>query len=254
MENLVAVILSRNERRHIGACVVSLRDWTGSVLVWDSGSDDGTPELARSVGALVVQRPFDTFAAQRQAVLDSIQAEWILFVDADERATPQLAEEVQSALAGGRHAGYWIPRRNFIVGREVRGGGFWPDYQLRLLRHDAARYDLERAVHEVVVLDGPAGYLQQPLIHYNYESWPQFYHKQRFYAGYEARILAGQGICPRPHNFVLQPLREFHRRFVTLQGWRDGVHGLRLAILLAWYYGFVPYWVLQRGLQPAERR
>ncbi len=83
-----------------------------------------------------------------------------------------------------------------------------------------------------------------PLIHYNYATWPQFFEKQRFYARYEARILAARGIRPRPHNFVLQPLREFRRRFITLQGWRDGRQGLRLALLLAWYYGFMPYWIM----------
>ncbi len=145
-------------------------------------------------------------------------------------------------------AGYWIPRRNWIVGHEVRGGGFAPDYQLRLLRRGAARYVPERQVHE----DGRTGRRSRstcgkPLIHYNYLTWEQFRPQAARYAAYEARILAGRGIRPRPHNFVLQPLREFHRRFVTLGGWRDGWQfGLRLALRLAWYYGFEPYRLLQR--------
>ena len=75
----------------------------------------------------------------------------------------------------------------------------------------------------------------------------QFHDKQRRYAEYDAGILFKQGVRPKPRNFVLQPLREFRRRFVTLKGYRDGWHGLRLATLLAWYYGFMPYWDLWRG-------
>ena len=255
--HLAAVILTKNEAAHIADCIASLREWVDAVVVWDSLSTDATVSLAQAAGALVVQRPFDNYAAQRQAALDSINAEWIFFVDADERATPELAAEILSIVRGdGRAAadkvdkridGYWTPRRNFIVGQEIRGGGYWPDYQLRLLRRDHARYVAEREVHEIVELDGESAQLDAPLIHYNYADWSQFQRKQRVYARYEARILASRGIRARPHNFVLQPLREFRRRFFTLHGYRDGWMGLRLALLFAWYYGFVPYWVLLRA-------
>ncbi|RME59569.1 MAG: glycosyltransferase family 2 protein, partial [Caldilineae bacterium] len=245
MTTLTAVILTRDEARHVEACIAALRGWTDAVVVWDSGSTDATQDLARRAGALVVHRPWDDYARQRQAALDAIASEWILFVDADERVTPALAQEIRDVIPQGEAVGYWIPRRNFIVGHEMRGGGFTPDYQLRLLRRGYARYDLRREIHEIVKLDGPAGWLAEPLLHYNYETWAQFHRKQRFYSRYEAKILAEQGIRPRPHNFVLQPIREFRRRFITLQGWRDGLHGLYLAALLAWYYGFMPYWHLK---------
>lgn len=247
MKTVTAVILTYNESKHISACIETLLPWVDSVVVWDSGSTDATCDLAHLSGALVVQRPFDDYARQRQAVLDSIDSEWILFVDADERATLQLAAEVQQVIQCSDKAGYWIPRRNFIVGHEMRGGGFFPDHQLRLLRRQKARYDLERKVHEIVQLDGSVGYLTEPLIHLNYADWTQFHRKQIAYARYEARILAERGVRPRPHNFILQPLREFRRRFFGLNGWRDGLHGLRLCLLLAWYYGFVPYWHLLKG-------
>jgi glycosyltransferase involved in cell wall biosynthesis len=251
--HLVAVILTKNEAHHIAACVASLQGWTDAVIVWDSGSIDVTQAQARAAGALVVQRPFDDYARQRQAALDSIDAGWILFVDADERATPALAAAVQGATGNSPYAGFWIPRRNLIVGHQMSGGGFTPDYQLRLLQRHCAHYDLAREVHEIVELDGEAGYLDEPLIHYNYASWAQFHAKQRRYAHYEARILAGRGIRPRPHNFMLQPLREFRRRYLTLGGWRDGLHGLRIALWLAWYYGFMPYWVLWRQRRQSTR-
>lgn len=246
MEKLVAIVLTRNETGQIADCVAGLRSWLTCVIVWDSGSTDGTQALARQAGALVVERPFDNFAAQRQAVLDAVNAKWILFVDADERVTPTLVAEIERQLAEGNADGYWIPRRNWIVGTEIRYGGYYPDYQLRLLRRSAAHYDTSREVHEFALVDGTTAYLQEPLIHYNYSDWAQFHRKQRAYAAYEARILAARGIRPRPHNFVLQPVREFLRRAITLAGWRDGWPGLRLAFLLAWYYGFLPYWLLVR--------
>jgi hypothetical protein len=218
-----------------------------AVVVWDSGLSDRVRQVARQAGALVVVRPFDHFAGQRQAVLDSLNATWILFVDADERITPTLGAEVRRLAGTGSASGYWIARRNFIAGHEMHFGGYFPDYQLRLLRRDAAQYDLRRQVHEFASLNGPSAYLHAPLIHYNYRSWRQFHHKQRVYAAYEAHILAARGIRPRPHNFILQPWREFWRRYVTLAGWRDGWPGLRLAVWLAWYYGFIPYWRLLVG-------
>ena len=245
--HLTAVILTKNEARHIGDCIAALRDWTDAVIVWDSCSQDATQELALEAGAHVIARPFDDYGRQRQAALDSIDSEWILFIDADERATLALAQEVLHAIRDTLCAGFWIPRRNFIVGHEMRGGGFTPDYQLRLLRQSCARYDLRREVHEIVILDGEEGKLNEPLLHYNYAGWPQFHRKQQAYARYEAKILAEQGVRPRPHNLILQPARELLRRFFTLQGWRDGIHGLRIALLLAWYYGFIPYWLLWRA-------
>jgi glycosyltransferase involved in cell wall biosynthesis len=244
MNKLIGVILAKNEVRHIGDCIRALQPWVDAVVVWDSGSTDGTQQVARQAGALVVMRPFDHFAGQRQSALDSLNTAWILFVDADERVTPALGAEVRRLATAGGADGYWIPRRNFIAGHEMRFGGYFPDYQLRLLRRGAAHYDLHREVHEFASLDGPGVQIQEPLIHFNYENWSQFHRKQRGYAAYEARILAAKGIRPRPHNFVLQPWREFWRRYVTLSGWRDGWPGLRLALWLAWYYGFMPYRLL----------
>lgn len=255
---LIAVILTKNEARHIQDCIASVA-WADQVLVSDSYSEDDTPALAKAAGAVVVQRAFTGWADQRNAALQTARdrgATWVFFVDADERATPELATEIRSVVADRPEVGWAVPRYNFIVGRQVRHGGFYPDYQMRLLRVGQARYDPSRPVHEVVLLDGPSGRLTHPLIHYNYDTWGQFHAKQRRYAALEAQILAERGIRPRPHNFILQPLREFRRRYVTLSGYRDGLHGLKLCLLLAYYYGFYPYWVLARqkqgGSNPAE--
>ncbi len=243
-----AVILTRNEANNIAACINSLTPWVDAIIVWDSGSTDDTRDIARRCGAQVVYRPFDNYAAQRQAALDAIAAEWILFVDADERMTAALGLELLDflALKNDEINGAWLPRRNCIAGTEVRGAGYWPDYQLRLLRRGHTAYVAEREVHEIVRVEGEEAYFTQPLLHYNYESWAHFHRKQPAYAKYEASILAQHDIRPRPHNFILQPLREFRRRYLTLRGYVDGVFGLKLCIWLAWYYGFMPYVYLLR--------
>lgn len=243
---LAAAILTRNEARHIAACLATL-GFADQVVLSDSFSDDGTVEIARAAGATIFQRPFDNFAGQRNATLAAVDAEWVFFVDADERITPELAAEVRRVIVERPEVGWWVPRHNFIAGHQVRHGGFYPDYQLRLLRRDRARYDPDRPVHEVVLLDGPAGYLQNPMIHYNYATWAQFHAKQRRYARMESRILRERGVRPWPHKFVRQPLREFWRRYVTLEGYKDGWVGLKLAALLGFYYGFLPHWYLLRG-------
>lgn len=244
VHQVVAIILTKNEEAHIADCIESLR-WADAILVFDCYSEDRTVEIAREQGAQVIQRPFRGYGSQRNAALDAVDAEWVFFVDADERATPQLGAEVRQVIEDAAYDGWWVPRHNYIFGGIVRHAGWYPDYQLRLLRRQRARYDPQREVHEIVILDGEAGYLEHPLIHYNYATVGQFLDKQRRYADYDARILWEQGIRARPHKFITRPLDEFRRRYFTLQGYKDGWRGLLLSGLMA-YYQVVVYGRLRR--------
>ncbi len=251
-EQITVVILTLNEAKHIRECIRAARRVADTILISDSFSTDGTPEIAREEGAIVQERAFDNYANQRNAALEQVRTPWVFFVDADERVTPELAQEVLQAVQDPEHAGWWVPRYNYIVGRLIRGGGWYPDYQLRLLRTELARYDPTREVHEVVQLEGKAGYLKEHLIHYNYESWAQFHAKQRRYARLQARVLYKEGIKPHVYTYVTMPVREFWRRYVTLKGFRDGYYGLKLAALMGWYT-FVTYRELGRLLRKAEK-
>ncbi len=234
---LAAVVLTRNEERHIGECLDSLA-WADERVVFDDLSTDRTLEIAQARGARVLQHRKENFAAQRDAALEAVEAEWILFVDADERATPALADEVRRVVRyEGTQArvGWWIPRHNYMLGHRMRGGGWYPDHQLRLLRRGKARYDPSRPVHEIVILDGEAGYLENVLVHYNYDTVAQFQQKMGRYTEFEASMLYEQGVRARPWTYVTMPLREFGRRFVTLGGYRDHVYGLLFCGLMAWY-------------------
>jgi (heptosyl)LPS beta-1,4-glucosyltransferase len=253
---LAAVVIARNEEHHIGGCLDCLA-WADDLVVLDSFSTDRTGEISEAHGARVLQHPFESFAAQRDTALRIVPAEWILFVDADERATPALAEEVRRVIAyqgAEARAGWWIPRHNYMLGHRMRGGGWFPDFQLRLLRRSQACYDPTRPVHETVLLDGEAGYLQNVLIHYNYETLGQFRQKMMRYTFFEAAILDAQGIRVRPWTYATMPLREFWRRFVILRGYRDHVYGLLFSGLMAGYT-FVTYWRLRQlrsGKEPVH--
>jgi (heptosyl)LPS beta-1,4-glucosyltransferase len=234
MTPITAVVLTKNEAHNIADCLGTLAQFD-ACLVLDSLSTDDTVSIARRCGAAVAEHSFQNYSDQRNIALNLVQTDWLFFVDADERATPELAQEVRELIRTRPEVGWWVPRRNYIFGRWIQHSGWYPDYQLRVLKRDRARYDSNRQVHEVATLDGEAGYLHQTLIHYNYQTVDQFVRKQRLYSNYEAQILFGQGIRPRPRNFVLQPLREFWRRYVTWQGYKDGGHGLLLSALMAYF-------------------
>jgi glycosyltransferase involved in cell wall biosynthesis len=251
---LTVAIIARDEERHIAGALASVVGLADEVLVLvDAASRDRTAEIARNHGARVVVEPWRGFPAQRNRALELCQGEWVLFLDADERVTAALRVEIEQLLAppgtmtGGQDdkkadaltapvaAGYWIPRRNLFFGRAVRGGGWYPDRQLRLLRRGRARYDEARLVHEVAALDGAAGALQGHLLHLNIERLGELWRKQTSYALQEAQTLFLAGRRARWRNFVGGPLREFRRRYVQLGGWRDGPLGLFLCATLAYF-------------------
>jgi glycosyltransferase involved in cell wall biosynthesis len=207
-------------------------------VVFDDFSSDRTVEIAQTQGARLIQHGLENFAAQRNAALSAVEADWILFVDADERVTPALSGEVRNVIryeGDQARAGWWVPRHNYMLGHCMRGGGWYPDYQLRLLRRGKARYDPAHPVHEIVILDGESGHLENPFIHHNYDTVAQFCRKMGRYTHLEAQILHDQGTRVRPWTYVTMPLREFWRRFVLLQGYRDHIYGLLLCGLMGWY-------------------
>ena len=241
--NLTAIVPTLDEEHNIVACLESLA-WAPHCVVFDCFSADRTVDLARQAGAEVIQHPFENYAQFHNAAMDRVEADWILFVDADERATPELGTEVQAVMAEKREeVVWWVPRHNYIFGRLTLGAGWYPDYQARLLRRGHVRW--ERPVHEVAVADGPEGYLEHPLIHYNYDDLADFIARQEKYADIDAGILHAQEIRPRFYTPYSQAVRHFWWRFVTLRGIQDGRHGLWLSLLMA-YYEAVKYRRLAR--------
>jgi hypothetical protein len=235
---LTAAVIARDEERMLPGCLDSIAFADERLVLVAAQTRDRTREVGRLQGARVEERLFDNFAAQRDAALRLASGDWVLFVDADERVTPELRDEVLDTISQrGACRGFWIPRDNYLMGRVVRNAGWYPDYQLRLLARAAAHFDPTRPVHELALVEGPVGHLQRPLVHYNYSSLAEFVRKQERYSALEAeRWLATFG-RPRLRAVIGQPVREFWRRYVSLKGYREGPLGLVLCVLLGYYAG-----------------
>lgn len=238
METVAAVVITKNEERRIAACLGSVAGLADEIVVVDSGSVDGTVAIARQYTDRVFHRDFVSFPKQRNAAMQMAVSDWVLFVDADEQCTPELAEEIRRLVRQGSEFGhpvaYGIPRRNYMFGRWLRHAGWYPDYQYRFFQRQKGWYDEKRSVHELPVFDGPVGHLEGELLHFNYDSLGEFYAKQMFYAGMEAGSRAEAGLNLKWWSLVVQPVREFRRRFFLLEGWREGLLGLVLSALLAY--------------------
>lgn len=236
------VIAARNEAGDIGECVRSVA-WAREVLVVENDSTDDTVREARDAGATVFSHPFTTIGAQRNAAIARATQRWILVVDADERATPALGEEVArlvvspSAATGGTNGtpalprAYRAPRRNFFFGREIRHGGWERDRPVRLF--DAAlRYD-ERPVHEHVIVDGEVGTLREPLLHTPYASLDEYMEKLVRYSRAWAEQHYARGRRAGASDLVVRPMGRVFSMLLLRGGWRDGMHGVVLASLAA---------------------
>jgi (heptosyl)LPS beta-1,4-glucosyltransferase len=262
---LSVAIIARDEEKHIGAALDSVAGLAGEVLVLlDGRTRDRTADVCLAHGARVIRtETWRGFSAQRNRALSLCAGEWVLFLDADERVTPELRDELQALLPQDKQtsrqaeeetelfangspgscllvsqsgiAGYWIPRHNIFFGRALEGGGWYPDRQLRLLRRDRIRYDESRMVHEYPQLDGPEGILTNHLLHLNIERLDELWRKQTTYAIQEAHTLFLSGRPVRWRNFLGGPAREFYRRYIALRGYRDGAVGLLLCATLAYF-------------------
>jgi glycosyltransferase involved in cell wall biosynthesis len=228
------VVLALNAASLIDDCLKSLEWANERIVLVDGATNDDTAHRAASAGAHAHYRSFTTFAEQRNAALDLVSTDWILFVDADERVPSSLAKEIREVIdQDPEPVGFWVPRRNIICGRWIKHAGWYPDCQLRLLRRGHARYETAVPVHEVPALDGPAGTLSHPLIHLNYRSLSDFWRRQRRYARLAARGMIDGGERPRIRSVAGQPLREFSRRFIRESGYREGPLGLALCLMVA---------------------
>jgi glycosyltransferase involved in cell wall biosynthesis len=239
--SIAAVVITKDEERNIAACLESVQ-WADQRIVVDACSSDRTVDIARSYTEHVFVRQWPGYGPQKNYGIDQAKAEWILILDADERVTEDLQREIQQRLTADVPAeivGFEIPRRNLFYGKWLVGGGTTPDFQLRLFRRAAGRYD-ETLLHEHLRLNGRIEGLAAPLQHH---SMPTIRHHVRKMMRYTT-LAALEKLKNRRHVSVLElagnHLGTIARTFVLRRGYRDGVHGLVFA-LFAGMHTFVKY-------------
>ena len=232
---LSALIIARTEAANIARCLGSVA-WVDERIVVDSGSTDDTVAIARGLGATVVEHVWEGYAGQRNFAASLAHGDWCLVLDADERVTPALRAEIAAFVASAPEgvAGARIPFRDWMFGRFIEHGS-WPNQRhVRLHRRGRAVWGGE--VHEGLKIDGELGDLGHPLLHFSHLTIERFIAKLNAYTEIEARTLKAAGQSVGLGRALLGALRAFLGQYVRLRGYRDGGHGLILAVLMAGYY------------------
>lgn len=251
------VIVTKNEEKNIGDALESAKDFEDIVVV-DSYSEDRTVEVCRKYTDRIFQHEWQGYAKQKQMAVDYAKKEWVFILDADERVTPGLKTEILEKISqksknpsispltkeGERgFVGFYVPRKNFFLGRWIKYSGWWPDYTVRLFKKDLSFVE-QREVHEKVIVKGAVGYLKKPLEHYTYRSISEYIKKMENYSTLSAReiMLKNPEISYAALAFkmTISPVFTFLKMFFLKQGFRDGMHGFILGVLYG-FYTFLKY-------------
>ena len=248
MMRLSVVIVAKNEAANIVECVRSC-NFADEVIVVDSGSTDGTPELARSEGAQVTITPdWPGYGPQNNRGIALATGDWFFSLDADERITPALAAEIRAAIADTRVNGFRVPRSSMYCGHFIRHGGWTPDYTRRLARRGQGRFT-EHYLHANLQVQGALGTLKEPIVHYSFRDLESVLEKLNRYSSANARDMTTAGRKGSLLKAVTHGLWAFFRTYVLQLGFLDGRWGFMLAVSNAegTYYRYLKLWLLQCG-------
>ena len=234
--SLSAVLITRDEAKNIRECLDSAK-FCDELIVVDSGSTDGTLDLARAAGAKVWTRPFsDGFAAQKNFAIEKASGDWVLLLDADERVSEALRREILAILERPKADGYFLRRHNQIFGRWMRHGANAHDLQLRLAKRSTAHF--YGAVHERIRLEGKTETLKNPLRHLSTETISEYMKKLNAYTELEAEILAQSESSDPVRRMKQKPLLRLAQLLILKRAFVDGLEGILFAVLSA-YYEFI---------------
>lgn len=227
-----------------------VRDGQGEIIVVDSGSTDRTLEIARSHGAKIFIESWKGFAAQKNSAMEKAAGEWVLQLDADEALEAELADEIKRELGQKQNLdGYWIPRKNFFLGRWIKHGGFYPDPKLRLIRRGAGKFE-EYGAHPTIKINGPTGRFKHALIHNAYPTLRGYIDHMNSYSSSGAEVAVVKGHRSfNLVNIVVRPKLTFIYNYIFRLGFLDGREGLLLhlyhSVYVSWKYAKA--WELARS-------
>jgi len=246
-----ALVITKNEAENIRACLASLR-WVEEIIIVDAESTDDTVARAREFTDKVFIRRWEGFSAAKNFALAQCTSDWVLWLDADERVTPELREEIINTLRNTpTAAGFEMPRLANFLGKWIRHGGWYPGYVLRLFRRDAGRFD-DKPVHEGVRVAGKIERLKNHLLHYTDRNLQHYFEKFNRYTSLAADELHQRDRRFHLWDLLLRPCWFFFRMYVLKAGFLDGVQGFILARLSAAYV-FAKYaklWEIQNEHRP----
>lgn len=227
---LSVCILTYNEADKIRDAIESVK-WADEIVVVDSFSTDGTREIAESLGARVVEVPFTSFGRIRNEAIAACTHEWIFSLDADERCTPEARDEILNAIRHPEADAYFIPRKNWFLGRWVMHSGWYPDYrQPQLYRKSAMRFAEADEVHEGYTVNGTVAYLQHPIIQIPFKDIAQMLDKMQRYSSLGAKKLVRKGVRGGLVRGLMHGIWGFLRLYVLKLGFLDGRAGFVIAL------------------------
>lgn len=235
MTKLSVIIIALNEEANIADCLESVR-WADELILVDSGSTDRTVEIARRYTDRILTVSWSGYGATRNFALDQASGEWVLWLDADERVTPELAGEIQAVVRDGsaQTEAYSVPRRAFFLGRWIKHCGWYPSRVIRLFRRDSARFSDHR-VHERLVMDGPAGRLEHDILHFTDPDLHHYFVKFNRYTSLAAEDLRQRGKSFSLFDLLGRPPFMFLKTYVFRLGFLDGMQGFVLCVLSSLY-------------------
>lgn len=251
-KKISVIIIAGMEEHNIAECLESVR-WADEIVVVNSESKDRTVEIAKQFTGKVFVRKWEGYASQKNFSLQQARNEWVLSLDADERVSPGLREEI-SKLDFSKADGFYLPRRNYFLGKVIRSCGWSPDYQLRLFKKSKTTLS-GRQIHESFVVDGKKEKLVNELIHYTHTSLESTLEKINEYSTLEAEEKSRK-IKMNALKILLKPIWEFFHHFIIRRGFTDGVYGLMVSVIHAMTkaQAYMKIWEIQnvRKRNPSE--
>ncbi|MDR2099706.1 MAG: glycosyltransferase family 2 protein [Campylobacteraceae bacterium] len=229
MTNVSVLILAKNEEHNISDCIKSC-DFADEIVIIDDFSSDKTAEISQGLGAKVVQHAMNgDWGAQQNFALEQAKHEWILFLDADERVTEELASEIESAVEKDEKNAYLIRRKNRFHFNKVSHGVLRPDFVCRLMPKKGVR--VEGFVHPAIITPYPNKKMKNFMIHYTYDNWHQYFNKMNNYSTLAAQKYMAQGKkCWFFRDVMLRPLWAFIKVYIMQGGFLDGKMGWILSV------------------------
>jgi glycosyltransferase involved in cell wall biosynthesis len=230
MNKISVIIITKNESQNIKDCLESV-NWADEIIVVDSGSSDETVEIAKRYTDKVIFNEWKGYAAQKLFALNQANNKWVLSLDADERVTESLRDEILNTDLE-KFDGYRIKRDNFFLGKMIRGCGWGNDYQLRLFRKSKTTLT-KRLVHEGFYVEGKISNLKSTMLHYSYRNFKDAFDKINYYSTLEA-VEKQNRKKVNAFTILITPVVAFLQHFIIRKGYIDGIYGVFVSILNAY--------------------